>query len=73
MRVKFTGLVIVLPDDALDEPVAQLGSIRGAAAIVVRQSTLATLLRTGISAAEPIGGNELFDVRTRVQAGVRFV
>ncbi len=72
MRVKFTGLVIVVPDDAIDEPLLQLGSVRGAAAIVVRQSTLATLLRTGTGAA-PIGGNELFDVRTRVQSGVRFV
>jgi len=73
MRVKFTGLVIVLPDDALDEPIAHLGSIRGAAAVAVRQSTLATLLRSGLTGASPIGGNELFDVRTRVQAGVRFV
>lgn len=73
LRVKFTGLVIVLPDDALDEPVAHLGSIRGAAAVAVRQSTLASLLRTGLSGAAPIGGNELFDVRTRVQSGVRFV
>lgn len=73
MRVKFTGLVVVLPDDALDEPLANLGSIRGAAAFVVRQSTLANLLRTGIPGATPVGGNELFDVRTRVQAGVRFV
>ena len=72
MRVKFTGLVIVVPDDAIDEPLLQLGSVRGAAAIVVRQSTLATLMRTGIGGA-PIGGNELFDVRTRVQSGVRFV
>lgn len=73
MRVKFTGLVIVVPDDALDEPIAQLGSVRGAAAVVARQSTLASLLRTGVPGATPIGGNELFDVRTRVQAGVRFV
>lgn len=73
LRVKFTGLVIVLPDDALDEPIASLGSIRGAAAVAVRQSTLGTLLRSGVSGADPMGGNELFDVRTRVQAGVRFV
>ena len=73
MRVKFTGLVIVVPDDALEEPIAQLGSVRGAAAVVVRQSILAHLLRTGISGAEPIGGNELFDVRTRLQSGIRFV
>jgi hypothetical protein len=73
LRVTFTALVIVLPDDSLDEPVAQLGSVRGAAAVAVRQSTLATLLRAGIPSAPVIGGNELFDVRTRIQSGVRFV
>ncbi len=73
LRVRFTGLVIVLPDDALDEPLTQLGSVRGAATVAVRQSYLAMLLRQGIPGSEPIGGNELFDVRTRVGDGVRFV
>lgn len=73
LRVKFTGLVIVVPDDALDEPVVPLGSMRGAATLVVRHSVLGSLLRTGIAAAAPIGGNELFDVRTRLQGGIRFV
>lgn len=73
LRVRFTGLVIVLPDDALDEPVTQMGSARGAATVAVMQSYLAMLLRQGIHGAEPIGGNELFDVRTRVGDGVRFV
>ena len=73
LRVKFTGLVIVLPDDALDEVVTSLGSIRGAAAVAVRQSYLPALLRTGIAGGKPIGGNELFDVRTRLTDGIRFV
>ncbi|MGX5680508.1 J domain-containing protein [Schumannella luteola] len=72
-RVRFTGLVVVLPDDALDEPVASLGSIRGAAAVAVRRSVLGTLLRGGVAGAAPIGGNELFDVRTRLAASIRFV
>ena len=73
LRVRFTGLVIVLPDDALAEPVTPMGSSRGAATLAVRQSSLAMLLRQGIPGSEPIGGNELFDVRTRVGDGVRFV
>jgi curved DNA-binding protein CbpA len=73
LRVKFTCLAVVLPDEALDEPVAQLGSIRGATAVAVRKSYLPALLRGGAGSAEPIGGNELFDVRTRLQDGVRFV
>lgn len=73
LRVRFSALVIVLPDDALEEPVVSLGSIRGAAAVAVTQSYLAMLLRQGVPGGKPIGGNELFDVRTRVSAGVRFV
>ena len=73
LRVRFTALVIVLPDDALDRPLESLGRVRGSAAIAVRQEHLAALLRGGFPGAAPIGGNELFDVRTRLTAGVRFV
>jgi hypothetical protein len=31
------------------------------------------VLRRGLSGARDIGGNELFDVRTRLQSVVRFV
>ncbi|MDO7881889.1 J domain-containing protein [Salinibacterium soli] len=72
-RVKVTGLVVVLPDDSLDEPIASLGSVRGAAVVAVRRSVLGTLLRGGIAGAAPIGGNELFDVRTRLASSIRFV
>lgn len=72
-RVKFTALVIVLPDDAIEEPFIVLGTIRGATTVIVRQSMLPTLLRDGVPGARMIGGNELFDVRTRLQAGIQFV
>jgi len=73
LRVKFTALVIVLPDDALDEHLLALGSVRGASVVAVRQSFVPQLLRGGLPGAATIGGNELFDVRTRIQSGVRFV
>jgi hypothetical protein len=72
-RVKFTALLIVLPDDALDEPFTVLGSIRKATTVIARQSMLPVLLRDGVPGARMIGGNELFDVRTRLLAGIRFV
>ena len=72
-RVKFTALVIVLPDDALDEGLTVLGTIRGAATAVVRQSQLPSLLKHGIPGSRVVGGNELFDVRTRLQSAIRFV
>ncbi|QYH36221.1 DnaJ domain-containing protein [Salinibacterium sp. M195] len=75
LKVAFTCFVIVVPDDALAEPQRSLGSVRGQPALVVRQSVLAHLLRTGPESANGrhIGGNELFDVRTRLSNGIRFV
>lgn len=71
LRITFTALVIVLPDDALDEPVTALGKVRGTPAVAVKQSYLGMLLRQGLDGAPAIGGNELFDVRTRL-GSVRF-
>ncbi|MFC0681678.1 DnaJ domain-containing protein [Lysobacter korlensis] len=73
VRAKFTGLVIVLPDDAAPESYLELGTSRGATTAITTQSFLPTLLRNGIPGSRPIGGNELFDLRTRLQAGIRFV
>lgn len=66
LRITFTALVVVLPDDAIDEPVTALGKVRGTQAVAVKQSYLRMLLRQGLDGAQPIGGNELFDVRTRL-------
>ncbi len=62
-RVRFSGAIIVLPDDDLAQAVTPLGTSRGVPVVVVRRSAL----------ARAIGGNELFDVRTRLQQTVRFV
>ncbi len=72
-RVRFSALVIVLPDDELSDDFSVLGTIRGATTAVVSQSRLPALLREGIPGARVVGGTELFDVRTRLQAAIRFV
>lgn len=72
-KVRFGGAIIVLPDDDLDQAVTALGKVRGVPVVVVRQSALRMMLRTGVPGARDIGGNELFDVRTRLQQTVRFV
>jgi len=73
LRLKFTGLVIVVPDDDLAEPIIELGKVKGAASAVVRHSYLPALLREGLPGSALSGGNEVFDVRTRLLAGIRFV
>jgi DnaJ domain/Nuclease-related domain len=72
-RVKFTGLVIVVPDDATDESLMLLGKTRGVPSVVVQRSRLLDLLRNGLPDAGQIGGTELFDIRTRLQGAIRFV
>ncbi|MEX1077933.1 MAG: DnaJ domain-containing protein [Homoserinimonas sp.] len=72
-RVRFTGLVIVVPDDATDESLMMLGKTRGVPSVVVQRSRLLDLMRNGLPGVPQIGGTELFDVRTRLQNTVRFV
>lgn len=70
-RVRFGGAIVVLPDDDLPAAVTPLSGVRELPVVVVSRSALATLLRAGVPGARPIGGNELFDVRTRLQAPAR--
>lgn len=72
-RVKFSGAIVVLPDDDVATAIDELGRVRGLAVAVVGRSALSTVLRRGVAGAREIGGNELFDVRTRLQQVVRFV
>ncbi|MBS1673549.1 MAG: J domain-containing protein [Actinobacteria bacterium] len=71
-RVRFGGAILVLPDDDLAQATTPLGAIRGTTVVVVRRSTLRTLLRSGVPGSRTIGGTELFDLRTRIQQTVRF-
>jgi hypothetical protein len=70
--VRFGGAIVVLPDDDVLDPIAELGKVRGTPVVVVSRSALSTILRRGVSGAREIGGNEVFDVRTRLQQSVRF-
>ncbi len=71
-RVRFGGAIVVLPDDDVAAPVEQLGKVRGMRTALVARSALANVLRQGIPGTHEIGGNEIFDVRTRLNRAVRF-
>ena len=73
LRVRFTALVIVLPDDALEASFVDLGKVRGAATLAVRASYLPALMRNGFADRGLVSGTDLFEVRTKLQAGIRFV
>ncbi|MFC5501271.1 J domain-containing protein [Lysinimonas soli] len=71
-KVKFSALAIVVPDDTTPEGVIALGAVRGAQTLLVQRSRLANLVRIGVPGVG-VGGTDLFEVRTRVQAAARFV
>ena len=70
-RVKFSGAIVIFPDDDLSHAALALGEVRGLPVVAVRRSALAVILRGGIPGARTIGGNEVFDVRTRLSGVVR--
>jgi len=70
--VRFSGAIVVLPDDDVLHTIDEIGKVRGTPVAVVSRSALSTVLRRGVSGARSMGGNEVFDVRTRLQQAVRF-
>jgi curved DNA-binding protein CbpA len=72
-RVRFDAIVIVVPDDATDAGLSLAGRIRGVPAALVQQSRLPELLRDGLPGTLAVGGNDLFEIRTRLQSVIRFV
>lgn len=71
-RVKFSGLVVVVPDGASPADIVPLGNVRGAHALLVQRPRLAHVLRSGV-AGVGTGGTDLFELRSRVNGAVRFV
>ena len=71
-RVKPTALVVVVPDEDAAVPLEVGGTVRGAAVVLVRRSRLASAVREGIPGSPQLGGAEVMEVRSRLQATVRF-
>lgn len=73
LGVRFSTSVIVVPDEALEQPYEQVERGRNQGAVVIRRSLLPQLLRSGTDDPRLGGYGESFEVRTRVQNRVRFV
>jgi hypothetical protein len=71
-KAKPTALMIVVPDDHAGEPLELGGSVRGAVVALVRRSRLASAVREGLPGSAHLGGTEVMEVRSRLQAVVRF-
>lgn len=72
-RVRVDAALLVVPDDALATGVEWVGAVRGIPTAVLRHERLASVLREPPPGGRPIGGTELFEARTRLQAAVSFV
>lgn len=69
-HVKFSAIGVVAPEQ--DAPrLVDLGSVRGARALLIPAPQLAHVVRTGIPGVGT-GGTDLFELRTRIQSAVRF-
>lgn len=73
LGVRFSASVVVVPDDALEQPFEQVERGRHQGAVVIRRSLLPQLLRSGTDDSRLGGYGEAFEVRTRVQNRIRFV
>jgi curved DNA-binding protein CbpA len=72
-RVRFDAIIIIVPDADADAGLTLVGRIRGVPAALVQRSRLPELMREGLPGTPPVGGSELFEIRTRLQSTVRFV
>ncbi|MFF1573057.1 J domain-containing protein [Leifsonia sp. NPDC058292] len=71
--VKFTGLIIVVPDEALAVAYDRIERGRLSGALLVRRSVLPQVLCNGASAAGRESVDRAFELRTRLIESIRFV
>ncbi len=71
-KVKPTALVVVVPDEDAAVPLEIGGTNRGAVVALVRRSRLTSAIRDGLPGAPHLGGVDSMEVRSRLQATVRF-
>ena len=73
LKVRFTALIVVLPDGALDEPVSLPKRGRRPMVIVIPRSRLVDVLRNGLAGMERGSFEKVFELRSTLQNGIRFV
>lgn len=73
LGVRFTALVIVVPDGDLGAAIEQVERGRQAGSVVVRRSVLPQLLRNGVGGGDRASVERVFELREKLQTGIRFV
>ena len=73
LRVRFTALIVVLQDGAVDEPMSLPKRGRRPMIIVIPRSRLVGVLREGLAGMERGSFEKVFELRSTLQNGIRFV
>ncbi|SEN02875.1 heat-shock protein [Cryobacterium sp. TMT1-3] len=73
LKVRFTALIVVLPDGALEEPVSLPKRGRRPMIIAIPRSRLVGVLRDGLAGMERGSFEKVFELRSTLQNGIRFV
>ena len=73
LRVRFTALVVVVPDQAVAEPLSMPSRGRRPMVVVIPRSRMVGVLRDGIAGMERGSFEKVFELRSTLQNGIRFV
>jgi curved DNA-binding protein CbpA len=73
LRVRFTALLVVAPDEAVTEPLSLPGRGRRPMVVVIPRSRLVGVLRDGIAGMDRGSFEKVFELRSTLQNGIRFV
>jgi curved DNA-binding protein CbpA len=73
LSVRFTALIVVLPDASIAEALTVPGHGRHPAVITIPRSRLVGLLRQGLPGMERGSFEKVFELRSRLQNGITFV
>jgi curved DNA-binding protein CbpA len=73
LRVRFTALIVVAPDEAVPEPLSLPSRGRRPLVLVIPRSRLVGVLRDGIPGMERGSFEKVFELRSTLQNGIRFV
>ncbi|MFC4225144.1 J domain-containing protein [Lysinibacter cavernae] len=71
LGIRFTGLLIVVPDAALPGVAAEATQSAKPLGVVVRRSVLPQLLREGLGGTERTSLGNVYEYRARLQQGIR--
>ncbi|TFD93867.1 heat-shock protein [Cryobacterium lactosi] len=73
LRVRFTALIVVAPDEAVPETLSLPSRGRRPMVVVIPRSRLVGVLRDGIPGMERGSFEKVFELRSTLQNGIRFV